>query len=54
MNFDMERFHCHACGVAGDIFDVVMQAEGMDFKEAREWLMKNCIDTSESEAWLIG
>lgn len=27
-------FHCHACGAHGDIFDFMMQMDGISFKEA--------------------
>lgn len=35
-----QRFRCHQCDIAGDIIDVVMQAEGLTIKEAMEWLNK--------------
>jgi hypothetical protein len=34
-------FRCFACDVGGDIFDVVMHAEGVDLRGAVEWLRRN-------------
>ena len=31
-------FHCFGCGVGGDVFDFLMQAEGLTFSEAAERL----------------
>ena len=31
---DRNTFHCFGCGVGGDMFSFVMQAEGIDFKGA--------------------
>ena len=32
------RFKCFACGIQGDTIELVMQARGIDFKQATEWL----------------
>jgi len=32
------RFKCFACDMQGDTIELVMQARGLDFKEATEWL----------------
>lgn len=32
------RFKCFACGIQGDVIELVQQARGVDFKEASEWL----------------
>lgn len=32
------RFKCFSCGIQGDTIELVMQARGVDFKEATEWL----------------
>jgi len=34
LNEDKGLFHCWGCGEGGDVFDFVMQIEGVDFKEA--------------------
>lgn len=31
-----EAFHCHACGVTGDAFAVIMQQESCTFRDALE------------------
>ncbi len=33
------RFTCYACGRNGDVIDIVMAMEGLDFKEACYWLL---------------
>ena len=32
------RFKCFSCGIQGDTIELVMQARGLDFKQATEWL----------------
>jgi hypothetical protein len=32
------HFHCYACGEHGDIFDLVKQSQGLEFKKAVDWL----------------
>ena len=32
------RFKCFSCGIQGDTIELVMQARGIDFKQATEWL----------------
>jgi hypothetical protein len=34
INFDEGRFKCHACGVAGDVYDLIMHREGGNYREA--------------------
>ena len=34
VNFDEERFKCHGCGVGGDVYDLIMQREGGNYREA--------------------
>lgn len=34
VNFDENRFKCHGCGVGGDIYDLIMQKEGGNYREA--------------------
>lgn len=29
-----EAFHCHACGISGDAFKIIMEQEGLSFKDA--------------------
>lgn len=38
LNTKTNRFKCFACGVTGDTIELVMQARGLDFKQASEWL----------------
>ena len=34
VNFDENRFKCHACGVGGDVYDLIMYKEGGNYREA--------------------
>ena len=34
INFDEERFKCHGCGIGGDVYDLIMQREGGNYREA--------------------
>ena len=34
INFDENRFKCHGCGVGGDVYDLIMQREGGNYREA--------------------
>jgi hypothetical protein len=34
VNFTEERFKCHGCGVGGDVYDLIMQREGGNYREA--------------------
>lgn len=36
------RFHCFGCGEHGDIIDLVMKMNNIDFKQACEYLSKIC------------
>jgi len=38
LDIKTNRFKCFACGIQGDSIELVMQARGLDFKEATEWL----------------
>lgn len=38
LNTKANRFKCFSCGIQGDNIELVMQARGLDFKEATEWL----------------
>lgn len=35
-----QRFKCYVCDVNGDVVDIVMQVERLDFREALAWLEK--------------
>lgn len=37
VNFDENKFKCHACGVGGDIYDLIMHKEGGNYSEALEF-----------------
>ena len=37
---ERQIWHCFGCGVGGDLFTFLMQKEGMEFKEALEFLAK--------------
>jgi hypothetical protein len=41
---EVNRFECKACGVKGDVIDLVELANGVDFKGALEWLGEDVID----------
>lgn len=36
---DRNAFNCFVCEVRGDIFDIVMELEELDFAEAKEWII---------------
>lgn len=38
VNLDTERFTCHACGISGDVVDIVSEVEGISIGEAIEFL----------------
>lgn len=38
LDLKTNRFKCFACDVKGSTIDLVMQAQGLDFKQACEWL----------------
>ena len=37
VNFDINRFKCHACGVAGDTYDLIIHDRGGTLSEAIEF-----------------
>ncbi|MEZ8287470.1 hypothetical protein BCU17_22090 [Vibrio splendidus] len=37
-NSEKSAFHCFSCGAHGDIFALVKEVKGMDFREAHTWL----------------
>lgn len=40
VNFDKNAFVCHGCGVKGDTYSLIMQREGMNFSEAKQFAEK--------------
>lgn len=46
VNLGIGYYRCHGCDLAGDAVALVMQEEGLDFKEA---LAKLEVDTSQSK-----
>lgn len=38
LDIKANRFKCFSCGIQGDTIELVMQARGIDFKQATEWL----------------
>lgn len=34
VNTDIGAFSCHACGVSGDVYGILMSQEGIDFRAA--------------------
>lgn len=38
VNLLQDRFTCFACGVHGDILDIVQEVERMDVREAKMWV----------------
>lgn len=41
-NLFEDRYYCHACGVQGDILDIVKSAELFSsIKEAKDWIEEN-------------
>lgn len=41
VNQDKGYFKCHACDAEGDIIDLVKLGEGLNTREAMEWISKN-------------
>jgi DNA primase catalytic core len=37
-NLEKPAFHCFSCGAHGDIFALVKEVKGMDFRESHNWL----------------
>lgn len=37
INFEDNKFKCHACGVGGDVYDLIMHKEGGTYREAIEF-----------------
>jgi DNA primase len=46
VNFQRNLFKCHACGRGGDILDFVKVKEGLNFKEAGEFLTEKFIKSN--------
>ena len=42
LRFKGNRFKCFACGVSGDVIDLVMRYNNIGFKEAVEWIDEEC------------
>ena len=40
INFDKNAFVYHGCGVKGDTYSLIMQREGMNFSEAKQFAEK--------------
>ena len=34
LNFDIQKFKCHGCGVSGDVYDLIRHKEGGSLREA--------------------
>lgn len=43
-------YHCFGCGAGGDVFNFVMETEGLDFAAALEWLAERANVELEREA----
>lgn len=37
VNYELNRFKCHGCGVSGDIYDLIMHQKGGTLSEAIEF-----------------
>ena len=48
VNYDKNAFVCHGCGVKGDTYSLIMEREGMNFSEAKQFAEKFST-TSNSE-----
>ena len=51
LNLGKAVLFCQGCGLSGDAYSVVMQIEGIDFKEVTEQLGKPLV--IEESNWLI-
>jgi hypothetical protein len=40
VNYDKNAFVCHGCGVKGDTYSLIMEKEGMNFSEAKQFAEK--------------
>lgn len=53
VNLSTGRYHCFACGISGDVYDLLQLLEGLDFKAARASLDVKAGQTKPKEdTWL--
>lgn len=43
INIYSQRFRCHVCDMGGDVIDVVAAAEGLETKDAMEWIEQHLL-----------
>ena len=53
LHFDLKknRYKCFACGASGNVIDLVMRYNNMEFKEAINWIGNNEVNTAKDNAY---
>ena len=53
LHFDLKknRFKCFACGASGNVIDLVMRYNNMEFKEAINWIGNKEVNTAKDNAY---
>ena len=53
LHFDLKknRYKCFACGASGNVIDLVMRYNNMEFKEAINWIGNKEANTAKDNAY---
>ena len=53
LHFDLKknRYKCFACGASGNVIDLVMRYNNMEFKEAINWIGNKDVNTAKDNAY---
>ena len=53
LHFDLKknRYKCFACGASGNVIDIVMRYNNMEFKEAINWIGNKEVNTAKDNAY---
>ena len=53
LHFDLKknRYKCFACGASGNVIDLVMRYNNMEFKEAINWIGNKEVNTAKDNAY---
>jgi len=52
VNLGTGHYHCFACGISGDVYDLLGELEGLDFKAARASLGVKGGSRPKEDTWL--